>query len=365
MQKEFSSGNKTVDKLYNVNFSGNIVPVNWYKTIVNQNGKPQLTAISILSDIVYWYRPTVERDEKTGIEIGLRKKFSDDLLQRSYEQMSSFFGISKRVAKNNTVFLEELGVIRREFRNIVRNGQVINNVLYIDLNIEKLFEVTFKSDTDPMPKNGHRSNKKKIEVQQKKGIAMTKNGHTNTEITTITTSNITSINHNHSLNFDEESFKNQINYIELMNSNDRTIIYITDTLLEVMKQEKGHYHINNIMRDYLEVQKTFIKTTATHIENVARDVSNINSEIKNRRNYIISALFNEIQSNHLNKKSTSRKGYKQVETLPDWAQDGYEYKEEVMSEERKRELEKFKFEGLKAIRGKSKQKERAGVESGF
>lgn len=365
MQKEFSSGNKTVDKLYNVNFFGNIVPVNWYKTIVSDSGKPQLAAICILSDIVYWYRPTVERDEKTGIEIGLRKKFSDDLLQRSYEQMSSFFGISKRVAKNNTVFLEELGIIKREFRNIVRNGQVINNVLYIDLNIEKLFEVTFKSDIDPMTKNSHRSNKKKIEVQQKKVTAMTKNGHTNTEITTITTSNITSINHNHSLNFDEESFKNQINYIELMNSNDRTIIYITDTLLEVMKQEKGHYHINNIMRDYLEVQKTFIKTTATHIENVARDVSNSNSEIKNKRNYIISALFNEIQSNHLNKKRTSRKISKRVETLPYWAVDGYEFKEEVMTDERRKELEDLKLEALKKIREKSNPTEREGIESGI
>lgn len=166
--------------------------------------------------------------------------------------------------------------------------------------------------------------------------------------------------------FNEEVFKHQIKFGELKERDtDGLMAYIIEILFEVMRQTEGTYKINQILREYFEVQEVFTKATSIHIENVAKEVSSIKTEIKNKRNYIISALFNEIQSNHLNKKSTSRKGYKRVETLPEWAQDGYEYKEEVMSEERKRELEKFKFEGLKAIRGKSKQKERAGVESGF
>ena len=38
----------------------------WAKTICYENGKPNWNAINILSDIVYWYRPTEIRDEVTG-----------------------------------------------------------------------------------------------------------------------------------------------------------------------------------------------------------------------------------------------------------------------------------------------------------
>ena len=76
-----SSGNNTVDAMGQFAMSGNITPMEWYKTIVRENGKPYLLAITILSDIVYWFRPTEVRDERTGQVVGWRKKFSGDLLQ--------------------------------------------------------------------------------------------------------------------------------------------------------------------------------------------------------------------------------------------------------------------------------------------
>ena len=47
-------------------FTGNVIPAAWYRTIPEIMGKPNLTAIIILSDVVYWYRPVEIRDELTG-----------------------------------------------------------------------------------------------------------------------------------------------------------------------------------------------------------------------------------------------------------------------------------------------------------
>lgn len=56
MESIFTSGNKIVDQSSQLNISGNIIPQTWYKSIVRENGKPYLTAIVILADIVYWYK---------------------------------------------------------------------------------------------------------------------------------------------------------------------------------------------------------------------------------------------------------------------------------------------------------------------
>ena len=60
---DYSTGNKTVDQVGKINFIGNVIPHTWYKTILRENGKPNVNAIIILSDIVYWYRPKEVRDE--------------------------------------------------------------------------------------------------------------------------------------------------------------------------------------------------------------------------------------------------------------------------------------------------------------
>ena len=72
----YGSGNKTVDQMINFGITGNVVSHAWYKTILRENGKPHLLAISILSDIVYWYRPQEIRDENTGHLLRYQKRFS-------------------------------------------------------------------------------------------------------------------------------------------------------------------------------------------------------------------------------------------------------------------------------------------------
>ena len=84
----YSTGNAVVDEVGTMNFTGNIIPMVWFKTICYPNGAPHNNAIHILADIVYWYRPKEERDEESGQLIGMKKKFKDDYLQRSYAQMA-------------------------------------------------------------------------------------------------------------------------------------------------------------------------------------------------------------------------------------------------------------------------------------
>lgn len=141
-----SSGNTTVDKIGEMHLTGNVVPSIWCKRICYKNGKPNLNAILILSDIVYWYRPTERRDEATGQVLRHDKKFSADLLQRNYKDFAEQFGLSRKQVKESLDLLEELGIIYRELRNLTLKSQTINNVLYIGLNADRLRQITFDED---------------------------------------------------------------------------------------------------------------------------------------------------------------------------------------------------------------------------
>ena len=149
MTNIMDTGNKTVDALGQMNITGNITPINWYKTILRENGKPYLLAICILSEICYWYRPKEVRDEQTGQVVQYKKRFKEDLLQKSYAQLSEQFGESKRTVKAAMDRLEEIGVIKRVWRNkTFSNGVSVTNILYIDLNEKILFELTYGKVTE-------------------------------------------------------------------------------------------------------------------------------------------------------------------------------------------------------------------------
>ena len=45
--------------------TGNITPNDWYEKFTNSRGKPDLSLISVLSEIVYWYRPKRIKDSQT------------------------------------------------------------------------------------------------------------------------------------------------------------------------------------------------------------------------------------------------------------------------------------------------------------
>lgn len=150
MNIHYSTGNKIVDAVGEMNLTGNIIPEAWYLTI-RKNGKPCSLAILLLADIVYWYRPTEHRDEMTQ-NVTYRKKFrAEDYLQRSYDQITEKFGITKKQARDALITLEELGVVTRHFRTITVSGMRHSNVMYLELHPDILKSLTFPNK-DPINK---------------------------------------------------------------------------------------------------------------------------------------------------------------------------------------------------------------------
>ena len=153
------TGNASVDAIATMAITGNVIPATWYKTITTASGKADLAAINILSDVLYWYRPSEIRDEATGDIIAYRKRFSADLLQRSYDRLAEHFGLSKRQAKDAVVRLEELGAVRRVFRNVDCGAGMMGNVMFIAIDPAQVLELTYpdqSDDLDPMAKKRHR-----------------------------------------------------------------------------------------------------------------------------------------------------------------------------------------------------------------
>ncbi len=147
---QLTTGNKIVDAVSKINFQGDITPRIWRKTITKANGKPYPLARDILSDLVYWYRATEIVDEDTQ-DITMKKKFRDDLLYKTYDQLGEEFGESKRVIRDALKRLEELGVICRHFRTVTyENGITVNNVMYIELVPSVLYALTYPDTVQPV-----------------------------------------------------------------------------------------------------------------------------------------------------------------------------------------------------------------------
>ena len=169
---------------------GNIVPHSWYNHIRKETGKPYLAAIIILSDVIYWYRPRVIRDEITGRTLRVEKRFRADKLQRSYQQIADQFGISKRQAQRAVSFLVDDGIVTREFRTITTaGGTTLANVMFLEPVIERLREITHLEGG--ITKFGNTYHQKRRHLSPNKVTGIAKNGDTYTEITTENTTEIT------------------------------------------------------------------------------------------------------------------------------------------------------------------------------
>lgn len=142
-----TTGIESVDKIASLNIQGNIIPHAWFSALRMPSGKTDINGILILSEIVYWHRPRVVRDEYTGAVIAVKKRFKSDLLQRSYDSFADQFGLTKRQVTDAIKRLEEGGFISRVFRNIEQNGVVISNVLFIELHADNVIGITNICDT--------------------------------------------------------------------------------------------------------------------------------------------------------------------------------------------------------------------------
>jgi hypothetical protein len=119
---------KTVDEISEINFTGNIIPPIWFQTIRYKNKRgtfPHLLAISILSDIIYWYN-------------------AGDELIRSYNTFAERFGVSYKMAREACLFLKDLGLVTIEFRSIkTEYGNMLQNVMFIQPCVVEIERYTY------------------------------------------------------------------------------------------------------------------------------------------------------------------------------------------------------------------------------
>lgn len=310
MQSIFETGNEIVDQMGRLNIRGNIIPAAWFRTIVKPTGKPNLNAIIILSDIVYWYRPAEIRDESTGRLTGMKKRFRSDLLQRSYQQMAEQFGISKRDATNAVIELEKLGVIQRVFRTLTIRGQQMPNILFIRLDVGRLEQITYPETGWPAgitdPGEGCPRNEGEVPLNRETGIpscggsVCPKPGTGYTEMvetdTKITDPEYYKDYQYLSYQSELERFRAQIEYDTLKNDyrDDRKLDELVGIAVDVLTSGADTIRVNREDKPADIVKAQFRKLTMFHIQFVLRCMADNCARARNVRAVMITALYNSV-----------------------------------------------------------------------
>lgn len=287
------TGVSSVDALYGVNFTGNIIPHSWYSTIQTEKGRPDLKAITILSEILYWHRPREECDESDAGGVRLVKRFKADLLQLSYKQLRVKFGLTKDQSRRAIERLEELGVIKRHLRTVItESDDKLGNVMFIELFSDRLLEITFPEDLE----DPHR--KKTIRVSEKtnEGIgniqqAIVKKPMTNTE----TTTEITNKDYDSIYQMEIERVREQVDYEALTRDmgSDRGMI---DEIVEIIAENNLYgtesQSINGERIPASIIRERFRKINSYVVKEVIDSLRSAPRNVVNTRGYILTALFN-------------------------------------------------------------------------
>ena len=329
MELALSTGNTIVDQISEMNFTGNIIPAEWFRTLRGPNGKPMLLAIDILSDILYWYRPTEIRDERTGALVGYKKKFKKDFLQRSYRQIEDQFGVSKKQAMLALDFLCRKGVIKKHLVDeTTKDGMKLHNNMYLELVPEKLKEITYiqrsyegvSLKAPPYVFDDNTLVTSKTEGDDLQGTTSTEN---TTEITTKEYNNHINLKTDGSFyvrgpsecrgkpakqidEMDEitayrDVIKENIDYENLKASQGseaerKRIDEIYEIICDVVCSKKGTIRVSGEDKPLEVVKSVFLKLTSEHIEYVTECLDRTYSDIGNIRSYLITALYRSIQT---------------------------------------------------------------------
>lgn len=137
---------KIVQEAGEIQLHGTLIDDGWYQHLRFENGVPNMIAILILSEVFYWYRPTVIKDEASGKILEVKKKYHADKLQKDYKSLGERFGVSKRMAQNACYFLRDHGLITIENRTVpvVVRGQKKNlpNITFIEPVLENIRKIS-------------------------------------------------------------------------------------------------------------------------------------------------------------------------------------------------------------------------------
>jgi hypothetical protein len=131
--------NKTThkNKTNKQNKTGVFNPSELFHKLLTPSGRPQKTAINILSDILYQLKPF----ERKGSKGGLHFKFKGSSPHVSYKDFEKKFNISHATTRRNFVFLEEVIPIKRQYITKIIDGVLYSNMLHISMCPDFFFEV--------------------------------------------------------------------------------------------------------------------------------------------------------------------------------------------------------------------------------
>ncbi|MED0990269.1 DnaD domain-containing protein [Bacillus nitratireducens] len=261
----------TVSEIGGLNFKGNVVDHEWFNYITFSNGKPHIVAIMILSEIVYWYRPTVIRDELNG-KITYKKKFKSDKLQKSYKQLADTFGFSKIQVKRACDLLSDMSLINIEFRTIHVNEIVLNNVMFVEPIVKKIKRISSMyqnieggpSNLEVMRVSTSKSLSSKLESKEPHSLEV----KTNTKITTEnTTKNVSSSN---IFSFYENNFGILNPFVAdsiTQWSNDTSEELVQAAMERALKQQKKWNYAEGILKQWVNKKiRTLADVQASEVE---------------------------------------------------------------------------------------------------
>ena len=286
------TGIVSVDKLYGLPITGNIVPSVWCHEIIGENGKPNMNAVMILAEIVYWYRPKVENTEGVQNDIQLQKKFKADLLQLSYRKIMNKFNLSKDQCKRALDLLENMGLIKRHYRMITADdGTKFNNVMYIELIAEKIIELTCDETHDPGVIEPHRVRDEMHEGHVNIHTPGMADHMTNTENTTKNTDK------DYPSIYQDELVKvrKQVDYDCLIidrKKDRKTIDDIIGLIVEVNLSNRASYSINQESISPARLRQRLSKIDSDIIKSLLDKIQTVNSPVTNMQSYLLTMMYN-------------------------------------------------------------------------
>ncbi|MBJ8039015.1 DnaD domain protein [Bacillus cereus group sp. N17] len=246
--------NNVVLQIGQMNFRGNVIDHGWFKTLTLDNGKPNMVAISILGEVVYWYKPTEVRDEHSN-NVRYKQKFKADTLQKSYQQFADSFGFTKRQVKDACDYLKGRGLVHIEFRTVFVNGTRCNNVMFIEPvpeEIQKISILYWENGTPPTLERKRVLQQDVPPSYYKTEEPPTFKRKTNTEITTKnTTENVSSSS---ILSFYENNFGILNSFIAENISqwiNDTNEELVQAAMERALKQQKKWNYAEGILKQWI------------------------------------------------------------------------------------------------------------------
>jgi len=102
---------KEVEEMRDIPITGNVIPTILFKEITFDNGKPNLVAIIILSDMINNQTPLEVRDEQTGQVIECEPKVPVNYPQGQLKYYSKMFRFSERQVRDALKLLKNKGYI--------------------------------------------------------------------------------------------------------------------------------------------------------------------------------------------------------------------------------------------------------------